>query len=75
MKSDIPVPYGRTVPLPKPNKNNIISIRKWKMKKKSDVLVAILGSNCGSHNHRWEYVRKLKEHIKVDVYGACGSLK
>lgn len=71
MDSDIPVPYGRTVisTQPKPYHEHL-----WKNKKR-DVLVTILGSNCGSKNKRWEYVKELQKYIKVDVYGACGTLK
>ncbi|KAL1497992.1 hypothetical protein ABEB36_008864 [Hypothenemus hampei] len=68
--SDIPVPYGRTV------------LKKWPIKrqnqiyeKKLDVLVAILGSNCGGQNHRWDYVKQLQKFIQVDVYGGCGPFK
>ncbi|KAG5895854.1 hypothetical protein JTB14_038279 [Gonioctena quinquepunctata] len=67
--SDIPVPYGRTV------------LRKYPMQfelnltKKRDVLVAVMGSNCGGKNHRWAYIKELQKHIQVDVYGKCGPLK
>lgn len=71
MDSDIPVPYGRTVFLPhaKPYYD-----RPWEYKKR-DVLVTILGSNCGSKNKRWEYIKQLQKYIKVDIYGKCGNLK
>lgn len=45
------------------------------LNKRKDVLIAILGSNCGGKNHRWDYVKELEKHIKVDVYGGCGNLK
>lgn len=45
------------------------------LNKRKDVLIAVLGSNCGGKNHRWDYVKELKKHIKVDVYGGCGDLK
>nr|CAI5819600.1 unnamed protein product [Callosobruchus analis] len=43
------------------------------LNKRRDVLITILGSNCGGQNHRWDYVRELQKHIKVDVYGNCGT--
>ncbi|CAH0564307.1 unnamed protein product [Brassicogethes aeneus] len=69
MDSEIPVPYGRTILTSNPD--NL----EFKLDKRRDVLVAILGSNCGGKNHRWEYVRELQKHIKVDVYGKCGTFK
>lgn len=47
----------------------------FKLNKRRDVLIAILGSNCGGKNKRWDYVKELQKYIKVDVYGGCGSLK
>jgi glycoprotein 3-alpha-L-fucosyltransferase len=69
MDSDIPVPYGRTVLRTTPPTQNLT------LTKKRDVLVAIMGSNCGGRNHRWNYVRELQKHIAVDTYGGCGKLK
>lgn len=71
MDSDIPVPYGRTIL--RHHAQQYLH-PPWKHKKRN-VLVAILGSNCGSKNKRWEYVKELQKYIKVDVYGGCGSLK
>lgn len=71
MDSDVPVPYGRTLLLEKELPNNNVNLTY----KKQDVLVAILGSNCGGKNNRWEYVKELQKHMKVDVYGRCGPLK
>lgn len=70
MDSDIPVPYGRTI-LKKPSEQKITLA----LNKKRDVLIAILGSNCGGTNHRWDYVKQLQKYIKIDVYGGCGPLK
>lgn len=71
MDSDIPVPYGRTVTLQKP-----LDYREkpWHGKRR-DVLVAIMGSNCGGQNHRWNYVKEMQKYINIDVYGNCGTLK
>jgi len=32
-------------------------------------------SNCGAKNGRLDYVRRLQNHISVDIYGRCGTLK
>lgn len=69
MDTDIPVPYGRTVVKTTPNTEALL------LNKKRDVFVAILGSNCGGQNHRWQYVAELQKYIQVDTYGGCGSLK
>ncbi|XP_063915585.1 alpha-(1,3)-fucosyltransferase 7-like [Zophobas morio] len=69
MDSDIPVPYGRTILRQTPLDDT------FTINKRKDVLVAILGSNCGGKNKRWDYVKELKKHIAVDVYGGCGTLK
>lgn len=76
MNSDIPVPYGRAIPKTEIEEFSISkAFNSWAKRKRKDVLVAILGSNCGSKNHRWEYVRELQKHITVDTYGGCGKLK
>lgn len=69
MDSDIPVPYGRTILRQTPLDDT------FTINKRKDVLVAILGSNCGGKNKRWDYVKELQKHIAVDVYGGCGTLK
>ncbi|GBM40128.1 Glycoprotein 3-alpha-L-fucosyltransferase A [Araneus ventricosus] len=70
--SDVPVPYGRTVPLGEKEKASFQSKDYATLKKKG---VAILGSNCGGQNHRWDYVSELQRFIDVDIYGGCGTLK
>uniref|UniRef100_A0AAR5QA88 Fucosyltransferase n=1 Tax=Dendroctonus ponderosae TaxID=77166 RepID=A0AAR5QA88_DENPD len=71
MDSDIPVPYGRTVFRKDPAYLQVAQ----PMGKRKDVLVAVLGSNCGGQNHRWKYVSELQKYLKVDIYGGCGTLK
>ncbi|KAF2347144.1 Fucosyltransferase N-terminal [Trinorchestia longiramus] len=71
MDSDVPVPYGRTVPLPKDQYLEKID-NYYAMKEKD---IAILGSNCGGLNGRYSYIAELKKYISVDVYGRCGTLK
>lgn len=71
MDSDIPVPYGRTLRLTEGEEpNNTVDYFSAKPKN-----VAIMGSNCVSHNRRWEYVKELQKYLEVDTYGGCGTLK
>ncbi|KAJ8986193.1 hypothetical protein NQ317_005667 [Molorchus minor] len=70
MDSDIPVPYGRTLSKKHPEQSVILTLNK-----RRDILITILGSNCGGVNHRWDYIKELQKYIKVDVYGKCGPLK
>ncbi|XP_072931546.1 4-galactosyl-N-acetylglucosaminide 3-alpha-L-fucosyltransferase FUT6-like [Epargyreus clarus] len=72
--ADIPVPYGRTVALPK--SPDIIDdltklIPNWS-KKRRDVLPTVLMSNCGV-SYRMKYLKELKQHIEVDVHGKCSD--
>lgn len=75
MDSDIPVPYGRTVALRVGEEVQEQDFDTWNANKSQDVLVAIMGSNCGGRNHRWKYVKELEKYIPVDKYGGCGTLK
>ena len=38
-------------------------------------LVAWMVSHCATDSKRERYVKELKNHIQVDIYGACGTLK
>ena len=69
--ADVPVPYGRTVPLPK---DQYLEVTEdvFNLKEKD---IAVLGSNCGGSNHRYKYIKKLQKYIPVDIYGRCGKLK
>ncbi|PSN46315.1 hypothetical protein C0J52_18593 [Blattella germanica] len=71
MDSDVPVPSGRTLPL---NEEERMGHRKLRRKRKNKV-AAIMVSNCGGKNHRFDYVQQLQKHMHVDVYGTCGPLK
>lgn len=46
-------------------------IPNWKRKRR-DVLVAILVSNCGVP-YRKNLIKGLKEYMQVDVHGGCGT--
>ncbi|CAK1596184.1 unnamed protein product [Parnassius mnemosyne] len=75
--SDVPVPYGRTQPLPEAlsveltKKTTIDLIPNWN-KKRRDVLAAILISNCAV-SHRMAYIKELRKHLDVDVHGRCSE--
>lgn len=75
MRSDIPVPYGRATELNKSKTIKMDDFNKWKDGKDTRVLAAIMGSNCGGRNHRWNYVKELQKYMDVDIYGGCGKLK
>lgn len=69
--SDVPVPYGRTVPLTADEAAAYEATDHARARTRG---VAALGSNCApGGNRRWEYVRELSRHVPVDVYGGCGS--
>ncbi|CAG9786142.1 unnamed protein product [Diatraea saccharalis] len=75
--SDVPVPYGRTLPLEAPLMPNTLSetiseyVPYWKYKRR-DVLVTVLMSNC-KVSKRMNYLKELQEHIDVTVYGQCSE--
>ncbi|XP_060802921.1 alpha-(1,3)-fucosyltransferase 7 isoform X2 [Amyelois transitella] len=73
--SDIPVPYGRTVALEKPKKENITysSIAELIPNlqfKRSDILVAVIMSNC-KVQYRMKFLEEMQKYIKIDIYGRC----
>ncbi|KFM64697.1 Glycoprotein 3-alpha-L-fucosyltransferase A, partial [Stegodyphus mimosarum] len=68
--SDVPVPYGRTVKLTATEMEHFQEKNYALSKRRS---VAILGSNCGGQNYRWDYVDELQKYIPVDIYGGCGT--
>lgn len=80
-ESDVPVPYGRTVLLEKPIvledslnfQSRFEALVPNAKKKRRDVLVAIMMSNCYTDNGRQEYVRELQKYMRVDFYGSCSS--
>ncbi|XP_015521586.1 3-galactosyl-N-acetylglucosaminide 4-alpha-L-fucosyltransferase FUT3 isoform X1 [Neodiprion lecontei] len=69
MDSDVPVPYGRTVMMIQRNS----STDTQKYTKAKTKLVAIMGSNCGGSNKRWDYAARLKVALaeRMDAYGHC----
>ncbi|XP_077289231.1 4-galactosyl-N-acetylglucosaminide 3-alpha-L-fucosyltransferase FUT6-like [Arctopsyche grandis] len=75
MESDIPVPYGRIVPLNYGLESTtpLLDLVPNGYKKRRDVLVAIMLSNGGGHNNRMAFIKELQKYIKVDVYGGRGT--
>ncbi|KAA0197670.1 hypothetical protein HAZT_HAZT003795 [Hyalella azteca] len=71
MDSNVPVPYGRAVPLPKDQYLDEIEDY-HKLKKKN---IALMGWNCGGLNGRYKYLAEMQKYIEIDVYGRCGTLK
>ncbi|KAB7500146.1 Alpha-(1,3)-fucosyltransferase 6, partial [Armadillidium nasatum] len=69
-ESDVPVPYGRVVPLLGTSAKLDLDVFSRKNK-----TLAILGSNCSGRNGRWNYVKVLEKYINIDSYGQCGKLK
>ncbi|ODM88822.1 Glycoprotein 3-alpha-L-fucosyltransferase A [Orchesella cincta] len=69
--SDVNTPYGKWVyydPSVKfKTQERNFSAGKTKM-------AAIFTSNCGTWNHRMDFIWELQKYVSVDVYGACGQL-
>lgn len=73
MNSDIPVPYGRTELLRNRQKHLEIDYAELNKNKYQDVLLATVISNCQGKNSRWDYIKELQKHLKIDIYGKCGN--
>ncbi|KAJ4443202.1 hypothetical protein ANN_04869 [Periplaneta americana] len=74
MDSDVPVPSGRTLRLTEPERTTVLKRRRRRRPEKTK-LAAIMISNCGGKNKRWQYVQQLRKHMPIDVYGGCGNLR
>ncbi|XP_069691276.1 alpha-(1,3)-fucosyltransferase 7-like [Periplaneta americana] len=74
MDSDVPVPSGRTLRLTDPERTTVLKRRRRRRPEKTK-LAAIMISNCGGKNKRWQYVQQLRKHMPIDVYGGCGNLR
>ncbi|XP_063391829.1 alpha-(1,3)-fucosyltransferase 4-like [Cydia fagiglandana] len=72
--SDIPVPYGRTIPLRYPKLNDRTDkeleglVPYWK-RKQTNVLAAIVMSRC--LGFRMQFLMQLQRFINVDLFGKC----
>ncbi|KAL0893091.1 hypothetical protein ABMA27_014730 [Loxostege sticticalis] len=75
--SDVPIPYGRTVPLTDAMMQNISTrpiteaIPYWEHKQK-DVLAVAMISNC-NNSERLAYINELQKYIKVNLFGKCAK--
>ncbi|XP_071524419.1 alpha-(1,3)-fucosyltransferase C-like [Panulirus ornatus] len=49
--------------------------KRWKSFLKRPRLVAWMSSHCRTASRREEYVKRLQQHVRVHVYGACGLLR
>lgn len=66
--SDIIHTYGRFDMLKTDKNETEIKVREWQNKTKS-ITVAI--SNCKSKSKRLSFLKKLRKHLTIDVYGKC----
>ena len=69
MDSDVPVPYGRTIPLTLNEKSSDVE----KINEGKNKNITLLGSHCHGRNKRYTYVNELKKLIKIDIFGKCGT--
>lgn len=72
--SDITIPYGQMWPLPASLQKQRANVHPDYLSGK-DKMVAMLVSNCVTSSRREEYVKELRKHTNVDVYGKCTNLK
>ena len=70
--SDIHLPYGECVNATEKHQDVKQQINDFVSRKQK--LVAWMVSHCDAPSLRHDYIRELSRHIKVDIYGACGSL-
>lgn len=81
LDSDIPLIYGRIRPeesAPTSFEPVTDSIQQAKLKSYASgktKLVAWMVSHCKTDGRREDFVRQLKRHINVDIYGDCGKLQ
>ena len=71
--STIVTPYEKFVPFS--NISNVPEITRRNYAKGKTKLVAWFVSNCNTFNMRLGYAHALQRHIKVDIYGTCGSMQ
>ncbi|XP_046556777.1 alpha-(1,3)-fucosyltransferase C-like [Haliotis rubra] len=70
LDSDVILPYNVLFQLQQPPKVNFSQIA---LNKTKSVLWFV--SNCNTQSKRQQYVKELRKHISVDIYGRCGPLK
>lgn len=75
LDSTLVTPYAKFVPYQSSTNGRDISQAELGFLHNRLRKVAWMVSNCDTTNNRWDYVRKLQQHIEVDIYGNCGPLK
>merc|ERR1712142_809385 len=74
LTADVPSPYGPPWSHMKMQEDERLPFPKWNHYDSGKTRpIAWFASHCNSATKRELFVRKLREHIEVDVYGACGS--
>ena len=80
--SEFYTPYGKirqTSELPTNLDEHIVNFGEENIEaeylKDKNMTIAWFVSNCDTPSHRMDYVKVLKKHIQVDIYGKCGHLK
>ncbi len=79
--SDIQLFYGRITPKaskvqlwPENNKALLVPTLQRNFTANKTKLVAWMASKCVTHSRREDYVKELRKHLQVDIYGECGKL-
>ncbi|XP_063235545.1 4-galactosyl-N-acetylglucosaminide 3-alpha-L-fucosyltransferase FUT6-like isoform X2 [Bacillus rossius redtenbacheri] len=76
MDADVPVPYGRAVPLSLLERLQAAGEEEEvDHHARNPKMAAIMISDCGGANGRMAYLKELGKHLPLDTYGACGTLK
>ncbi|CAH1775902.1 unnamed protein product, partial [Owenia fusiformis] len=73
--SDVPLPYGKYIPISKTlmkHRNYYKENRQDKTSNSSTIIWMV--SHCKTPNKREDFVKELKTHVNVDVFGQCGKL-
>lgn len=72
--SDVPLRFGRIEKRKVENGQPQIIGDRFKKTNKTK-LIAWFSSHCGTQSQREHYVKAMKKHAPVDVYGLCGDLE
>ncbi|CAL4165914.1 unnamed protein product, partial [Meganyctiphanes norvegica] len=72
--SDVSIPYGVISQIEDPIHAMVNSRSDYWSRKDRDKLAAWMVSHCRTDSARESYVKELKKHIRVDIYGGCGNL-
>lgn len=67
-KSDIHVPYYTFKKYTETNSTRLQTLKNHNFAENKDKMILFINSNC---DFRLDLVKKLKEHVEIDVYGHC----